>query len=127
MNPEGFLRIEIFVRDVPRAVAFYRDVLGFVAGHGSAGYVPMTRGGAHIGIGASADLPGRHYFRPDVSSSRLGIGAEIVIEVDDVDAAYRRVAESGHPVLTALRERPWGARDFRIADPDGYYLRITSH
>jgi len=28
-------------------------------------------------------------------------------------------------VVEPLRMRPWGARDFRIADPFGYYLRIT--
>jgi hypothetical protein len=25
----------------------------------------------------------------------------------------------------ALRGRPWGLRDFRPFDPDGYYLRVT--
>ena len=24
-----------------------------------------------------------------------------------------------------LRLQPWGLHDFRLADPDGYYLRIT--
>lgn len=24
-----------------------------------------------------------------------------------------------------VRDRPWGLRDFRITDPDGYDLRIT--
>jgi hypothetical protein len=23
-------------------------------------------------------------------------------------------------------DRPWGLRDFRVADPDGYYLRVTT-
>ena len=47
-------------------------------------------------------------------------------EVDDVDAWHRRVFASGHPVFEPLQERPWGLRDFRIVDPDGYYLRVTS-
>jgi hypothetical protein len=25
-----------------------------------------------------------------------------------------------------LKEQPWGAEDFRIVDPDGYYWRITT-
>jgi hypothetical protein len=25
-----------------------------------------------------------------------------------------------------LQDRPWHARDFRIADPDGYFVRFTS-
>ncbi len=51
---------------------------------------------------------------------------EIVLEVEDVDGWYRRVSDSGYPVSEPLRERPWGLRDFRIVDPDGYYLRLTS-
>jgi len=26
-----------------------------------------------------------------------------------------------------LVEREWGLSDFRVTDPDGYYLRFTSH
>jgi lactoylglutathione lyase len=29
-------------------------------------------------------------------------------------------------VSEPMRERPWGSKDFRIVDPDGYYLRLTS-
>ncbi len=25
-----------------------------------------------------------------------------------------------------MRDRPWGLRDFRVVDPDGYYLRLTA-
>jgi predicted ester cyclase len=57
---------------------------------------------------------------------RRGLGVEIVIEVDDVERCQERVAASGHPILEPLQDRPWGLRDFRISDPDGYYLRITS-
>ena len=46
--------------------------------------------------------------------------------MDDVDALHRRVLASGYPVFEPLQERPWGLRDFRIVDPDGYFLRITS-
>jgi uncharacterized glyoxalase superfamily protein PhnB len=35
------------------------------------------------------------------------------------------VVKAGYRLLEPLRERPWGLRDFRVVDPDGYYLRIT--
>jgi hypothetical protein len=25
-----------------------------------------------------------------------------------------------------IQDREWGARDFRVADPDGYFVRLTS-
>lgn len=54
---------------------------------------------------------------------------EIVIEADDVDRAYalaRGEAERHGGRIEALDDRPWGARDFRLVDPDGYYVRVTS-
>ena len=66
------------------------------------------------------------YFGRDIATLRRGLGVEIVIEVDDVEGWCERVAASGHPILKPLQERPWGLRDFRISDPDGYYLRVTS-
>jgi uncharacterized glyoxalase superfamily protein PhnB len=42
---------------------------------------------------------------------------EIVLEVDDVEEWHARVVTSGHPILESLQDRPWGLRDFRIADP----------
>jgi uncharacterized glyoxalase superfamily protein PhnB len=50
---------------------------------------------------------------------------EIVLEVPDVDAALEAVERAGCSVVEPLRDRPWGLRDFRLVDPDGYYLRIT--
>jgi hypothetical protein len=49
-----------------------------------------------------------------------------VLEVDDVKAVYKQVQLARHKILSPLARRPWGLTDFRIADPDGYYLRITS-
>jgi uncharacterized glyoxalase superfamily protein PhnB len=37
-----------------------------------------------------------------------------------------RVAAAGWPLEEDLQGRPWGLTDFRILDPAGYYLRITS-
>jgi lactoylglutathione lyase len=36
------------------------------------------------------------------------------------------VRRSGYPLAAPMQDRPWGLRDFRVADPDGYYLRITT-
>jgi uncharacterized glyoxalase superfamily protein PhnB len=51
---------------------------------------------------------------------------EIALMVEDVRATYDRVAASDWPRSTELTLQPWGAWDFRILDPDGYYLRISS-
>lgn len=50
------------------------------------------------------------------------------MEVDDVDAAYKRARErirAWEAELESITDRPWGLRDFRIIDLDGYYVRVT--
>ncbi len=53
------------------------------------------------------------------------MGTEIVLEVENLDAYYEAVQKTGYPIREALIKRPWGLRDFRLVDPDGYYLRLT--
>lgn len=121
----GDLRIEIFVADVERSAAFCERVLGFEREAASDGYIVVRRGDARIGIGAVGGLRPGHPLKP-APGERPGLGVEIVIEVDDVDAAYRAAEASGHPLLSPLRLQSWGLRDFRLADPDGYHVRVTS-
>lgn len=123
---DAMLRLELFVEDVAASVAFYRDVLGFEVQHGWGEYVPVRRGAVTLGLGPAAGLSPGHHFRPEVATQRRGLGVEIVLEVADVEAEHARVVERGYPIATALRERPWGLTDFRLADPDGYFLRVTS-
>jgi uncharacterized glyoxalase superfamily protein PhnB len=51
---------------------------------------------------------------------------ELVLEVDDVAGERALVAAAGWPLEQDLQDRAWGLTDFRVVDPAGYYLRITS-
>ena len=121
------LRLELFVEDMEATTSFYTRVLPFALERHEAGnYASLRSESAILGIGPIAKLPeGEGYFRRDISSHRRGLGVEIVLEVDDVDRWHNRAMASGYPILEPLQERPWGLRDFRLADPDGYYLCIT--
>jgi catechol 2,3-dioxygenase-like lactoylglutathione lyase family enzyme len=120
------LRLELFVRDLAEAVAFYRDVLGFTVLDDSDDYVGVRLGGVTFGLGPQDRLPANHHFGAEGLARQKGVGVEIVIEVDDIAALHDRVAASGYPIASGLKRRPWGATDFRVVDPDGYYLRPTS-
>jgi predicted enzyme related to lactoylglutathione lyase len=121
------LRLELFVEDRDVAVAFYRDVLGFELLRQDDGYASIRSGDVTFGIGPITRLPetGGYFTRARLAGDR-GAGVEIVLEVDDLAAYRARVAAAGHPILDDVQERPWGLTDFRIADPDGYYLRLTT-
>lgn len=120
------LRFELFVRDVSASAKFYEDVLHFAVARKSPDYAVAESGAVQIGLQGDAGVSKTHYFYPELAAGRRGVGVEIVLEVDDVGATFEDVKKKGHPIQSPLKRRPWGATDFRIADPDGYYLRITS-
>jgi lactoylglutathione lyase len=127
--PSGVgLRLELFVEDMGESISFYRRVLGFEVVREEPGdYASLRSGYIRLGIGPIAKLPETGgYFTRSIASQRRGLGVEIVMEVDDLSVAHRRVLASGYPVFESPQQRPWGLWDFRIVDPDGYYVRIGS-
>jgi lactoylglutathione lyase len=118
---EMTLRFEIFPSDLDAAVDFYVRVLGFVVEDrrdDPEAYASLRRGDVRMGALRREALDVRAAPRPP-------LGVELVLEVDDVGAERERVVAAGWPLDDDLRRRPWGLTDFRILDPDGYYLRIT--
>lgn len=130
MLPVG-LRFELFVDDVEASVRFYTATLGLMPPEiwSPDGYVPLRAGAVTIGVQNHTKLPLEHHFSRARLAGPRGVGLEIVIEVDDVDRAYviaSLEAERHRGWIEPLGERPWGNRDFRLVDPDGYYVRVTS-
>ena len=121
-----FLRLELFVDDLEASLAFYTGALGFEEDHRSPGYAAIRNGSVLLGLGLASGLPASHYFAPDALRRERGIGVEIVLEVDDLQACYERAAAARARVVSPIRAQPWRAMDFRLADPDGYYIRVTS-
>lgn len=119
------MRAELFVRDVRRSAAFYRDVLGFdILREAPGGYVAIGREGAVLGLCDVSQLPANHPARPG-PGDKVGLGVELVVVVDDVAESHARAVASGQSGITALVEQPWGLTDFRVLDPDGFYVRMT--
>lgn len=119
------LRLELFVRSVPISRDFYTKVLAFdEVSYQPDGYSVFRKGPVEIALQAWSQLPDDHPLKPQ-SHERLGLGVEIVIEVDDLDALYAHVIKEQWPIADPLAERPWGRRDFRVIDPNSYYLRIN--
>ncbi|MBI3485922.1 VOC family protein [Candidatus Daviesbacteria bacterium] len=120
------VRFELFVSDVKKAVEFYTKVLGFTKLQSYDNYYPVKKDSVIIGIGLANRLPKNHYFQPEVINDRRGVGVEIVLEVDNIHSLYESVKKTGYPIAEELTQREWGLTDFRLVDPDGYYLRLTS-
>ncbi|QNK48966.1 VOC family protein [Brevibacterium sp. PAMC23299] len=121
------LRLELFVESIEKSVGFYRDILEFNAPKEIIHtYVPVKKGNVTLGLGEMKSLPENHPLKVSNNSQQTGLGVEIVLEVEDINDIYNKVVEKGYSIQTKLTKRSWGLEDFRLIDPDGYYLRITS-
>src|SRR6266700_331375 len=120
------VRFELFTKDPEKSVNFYTKFLDFEILYSNDRYFSIKRDFVVIGIGYASKLREGHYFRPEVITERKGLGIEIVLEVDDIQNEYEKVKESGYPITENLTKHEWGLTDFRLVDPDRYYLRITS-
>ncbi len=114
-NDGTSLTVELFVADAAAARDFYVGVLGFTVVREEAnGWVALERGAARIAL-----LP----RKVEAGAPRT---FELTLSVDDVEAQAAAVAASGWPLHSPLKRRPWGQQDFRIVDPDGHGVRVTS-
>ncbi|RNL83223.1 VOC family protein [Halostreptopolyspora alba] len=52
---------------------------------------------------------------------------DMSVEVDDVDAVYAAVLESGAEIVHPLRDEEWGVRRFFAVDPNGRVVNVLSH
>ena len=117
------LRCEIFPADLDATASFYTHVLGFeIVRDGrrdDSPYLALARGDVRLGAAQAASSTNPGVRRPPV-------GVELVLEVDQLLTERARVADADWPVCDEITERPWGLKDFRLLDPDGYYWRITA-
>lgn len=61
------------------------------------------------------------------SDATAPVTPDLSVEVDDVDAAYAVVRESGAEIVHPLQDEEWGVRRFMVRDPDGRVVNVLSH
>jgi uncharacterized glyoxalase superfamily protein PhnB len=52
---------------------------------------------------------------------------DMSVEVDDVDAAYAALRESGAEIVLPVRDEEWGVRRFFVRDPAGRVVNVLAH
>jgi lactoylglutathione lyase len=110
--------------DLPRALGFSRDLLGFEVSYrfppdGEPAYVALDLGRSHLGIGADPAAAGNGPA-PDARRFSLWVYA------DDCDAALEHLRGHGVRVLAEPADQPWGERMAEVADPDGNRVIVAS-
>ncbi|WP_026084607.1 VOC family protein [Streptomyces viridosporus] len=52
---------------------------------------------------------------------------DMSVEVDDVEAAYAAMRDSGAEIVHPLQDEEWGVRRFFVRDPTGRVVNVLSH
>ena len=127
-DPETFrartLGVSMTVKDLQKSLMWYRDVVGFV--------VDRKNGARRKGAGRRS----QSRRCPDPAQSRRrrqrvgpNQGAGHIPDVHDYPDRRRYCPahqEMGGTLETEPADMPWGARVFRVHDPDGFLLVIAS-
>ena len=127
-QPETFrartLEVSLTVKDVAASVAWYRDILGFVVDRpyerdGKLMAVAMKAGTVRILLGQDDGARGIDRIK--------GEGFSLMLTTSQiVDEVAQRIKDRGGSLMTEPANMPWGSRIFRVQDPDGFKLVISS-
>jgi catechol 2,3-dioxygenase-like lactoylglutathione lyase family enzyme len=120
------LQLELFVRDLEDSIYFYSQILGLPIIEKRKYLVSYQLGNSTLMIAEDQILNEKHYFDHDSLKKRKGVGIEIILQVSDIYAIYQKILGEKYPIAVPLKRRSWGSIDFRVADPDGYFIRITN-
>ncbi len=115
------------VRDAAKAVAFYRDRLGFEVFHHDGGFAVLGRDQAVLHLWEAGDETWRERDSIDQpvrsgAESFIAGTASCRIRVDDVDGLYAEMAAADvlHPVSKdGVDDTDYGSREFATLDLDG--------
>ncbi|MBO0749209.1 MAG: VOC family protein [Porphyrobacter sp.] len=111
--------VTIGVRDLERAIEFYRDTLGLPLLYAAPEfhYAAFDAGGTRLSLASGG---GESSIMHGLPHGNTGIG----LVVPDVDAAYRELSAKGVEFTMAPQKQPWGGYMGMFADPDGnvFYL-----
>ena len=118
--PESFrgrsLSVSITASDLQKSLAWYRDVLRFTVDR------EYEDGGKLTGVSMKAGSV-RVFLNQDDGAKGLdrkkGEGMSLMITTaQDIDALAKGIKERGGSLVMEPTDMPWGARVFRLRDPD---------
>jgi uncharacterized glyoxalase superfamily protein PhnB len=106
--------------DIAKSLAYYQDVLGFAVDfqYGDPPvYAGVNSGAAEIYFTHSPDfvkLVADRALHPD-----------IFIWVTNADYYFNLHVKNGAEIIEPIADRPWGARQYVVRDPNGYHLKFA--
>ena len=127
-EPETFrgreLTVSLTVKDIATSLAWYRDVVGFTVAQahereGKVVAVSLKAGDVRMLLNQDNGAKGWDRIKGE------GFSLQITT-VQSVDEIAARIKQRGGRLDSEPADMPWGVRMFRMRDPDGYKLSISS-
>lgn len=118
------VEVSLTVKDLEKSIAWYHDVVGFAVTQryereGKLMAVSLAAGDVRILIGQDDGAKGWDRAK--------GEGFSMQITTDQsIDAVAARITAHGGTLDSQPIDMPWGVRMFRLRDPDGFRLTISS-
>ena len=112
------------VNDLAKSVAFYCGGIGFIARE------EWKHEGKVVGVELRAGTVDLFLSQDDGAKGwdrKKGVGASVsFVTTQNVDDVAARLKKAGYALLSEPADMPWGTRGFRVADPDGFLIGISS-
>jgi uncharacterized glyoxalase superfamily protein PhnB len=118
------LSVSLTVKDLEQSLHWYHDVIGFTVNEkhereGKLVAVSLQAGNARLLINQDNGVKGWDRAK--------GEGFSMMITTDQkIDDIAKGIVDAGGTLATEPADMPWGARMFRVRDPDGFLLTIAS-
>ena len=119
----------LMVESVDKAIAFYKDILGFTVVVSVPGKNDELQFAILSKDGLSLMLQERRNFIeecPILDVERVHPSVSLYIMVDNFLELYEEIRRR-HPIYTELHTSFYGAKEFALTDADGYVLTFTEH
>jgi catechol 2,3-dioxygenase-like lactoylglutathione lyase family enzyme len=113
----------LLTTDVAGTAAFYRQHFGFEITFTSDWYVSLRSDRWELAV-----LDTSHETIPAAYRGPVAGGMLLNLEVDDVDAEWRRLVDGGPlTALLPIRTEDFGQRHFIVAGPDGVLIDVITN
>jgi uncharacterized glyoxalase superfamily protein PhnB len=116
--------VNLLVRDLPRSVDFYANVLEATVLYSDPDFVALRVAGVDLMLHADHTYDAHPWYKRLTSDERRGLGAELRLFGLDPDAVERRAQAAGSPIVVPATTKGHGWRETMVEDPDGYVWAV---
>ncbi|MEU8524774.1 VOC family protein [Streptomyces sp. NPDC048629] len=93
--------------------------------YGLLGFEEVMNHGWIMTLGSPSNPAAQISFMADDKTAP--VTPDLSVEVEDVDAAYEAMRESGAEIVHPLQDEEWGVRRFFVRDPNGRVVNVLGH